>query len=412
MAYETENTIEKREARVAAAMRFEEGDRVPFAPRMGTVYSELAGISKYEALNDYRMMKPGVEYFLSHWETDLFWAPAAYPINVMEVLGTKAVRWPGETWGIDRMMGFQIVDECYLEQDEYDDFIRDPSHFLMTKVWARRHDKLKGLAKLDFSQFVEFGHYAGMAPYADPEVREALITLMAAGDQAGKWLEGQGLMAATALEYQTPLGCILGQNAPYDMLGDNLRGLIELPMDLHECPDKVEAALEILTDWAIKGVENIAAAGMKYCFMPLHGGTDDFLSPEHWERFYAPSLRRVVERGLELGLVPYIFFEGKYNNRLEMIRDLLPAGILAMFEQVDIERACKVLEGHTCVCGNLLTALLVYGMRDRVVEETKRMLDACAPGGGFVMDCSIVCDHFKEENFDAWYETTLEYGKD
>ena len=45
------------------------------------------------------------------------------------------------------------------------------------------------------------------------------------------------------------------------------------------------------------------------------------------------------------------------------------------------------------------------------MEETKRMLDACAPGGGFVMDCSIVCDHFKEENFDAWYETTLEYGK-
>ena len=32
-------------------------------------------------------------------------------------------------------------------------------------------------------------------------------------------------------------------------------------------------------------------------------------------------------------------------------------------------------------------------------------------GGGFVMDCSIVCDHCKEENFDAWYETTLEYGK-
>ena len=66
---------------------------------------------------------------------------------------------------------------------------------------------------------------------------------------------------------------------------------------------------------------------MKYCFMPLHGGTDDFLSPEHWERFYAPSLRKVIERELELGLIPYIFFEGKYNNRLEMIRDLLPAGV-------------------------------------------------------------------------------------
>ncbi len=411
MTYQTENTIEKREARVAAARRFEEGDRVPFAPRMGTVYSELAGISKYEALNDYRMMKPGVEYFLSHWEVDLFWGPAAYPINVMEVLGTEAVRWPGATWGIDRMMGFQIVDDCYLEQEDYDDFIRDPSHYLMTKVYPRRHKKMAGLAKMDFSNFVEFGHYASMAQFADPEVRESLLTLMAAGDQANKWLEGQGLMAATALEYQTPLGCILGQNTPYDMLGDNLRGFLELPMDLEECPDKVLAALDILTDWAIAGVENVAAAGMKYCFMPLHGGTDDFLSPENWEKFYAPSLRKVIERELELGLIPYIFFEGKYNNRLEMIRDLLPAGILGMFEQVDIERACKVLEGHTCVCGNLPTTLLAYSTPEKVVDATKRMLDACAPGGGFVMDCSIVCDHFKEENFNAWYETTLEYGK-
>ena len=39
------------------------------------------------------------------------------------------------------------------------------------------------------------------------------------------------------------------------------------------------------------------------------------------------------------------------------------------------------------------------------------MLDICAPGGGFVMDCSIVIDHYKEENMDAWFQTTMEYGK-
>ena len=39
------------------------------------------------------------------------------------------------------------------------------------------------------------------------------------------------------------------------------------------------------------------------------------------------------------------------------------------------------------------------------------MLDACAPGGGFIMDCSIVLDNAKKENLDAWYETTMEYGK-
>ena len=60
MAYETESTLEKREARVAAAMAFKEGDRVPFAPRMGTIYSEMAGVSKYEALNDFALLESAV----------------------------------------------------------------------------------------------------------------------------------------------------------------------------------------------------------------------------------------------------------------------------------------------------------------------------------------------------------------
>ena len=411
MAYQTENTIDKREARVAAAMAFKEGDRVPIAPRIGSAYSQAAGITKYEAWNDYRLMKEGVENFLSRWESDLFWSPAAYPINVMEVLGTTAVRWPGVTCDLPRDSCFQIVDKCYMEQDEYDELIDDPSHFFMTKVFPRRHSKLSGLAKMSFEHFVEFDHYASLAQFSDPEVRESLLTLMAAGDQVNKWLEAQGMLQQTALEMQTPLGCVLGQNAPYDMLADNLRGYLELPMDLYEVPEKVEQALEVMTRLALKGVDAIHAAGMKYVFMPLHGGTDDIMSPENYEKFYLPSLRKVVEHELELGMTPYIFFEGKYDTRLEVIRDGLPKGILAMFEQVDIARARKVLDGHTCICGNLPGALLNYGKKEDVITETKKLIDDCAAGGGFIMDTSIVYETYNEENLDAWFETTMEYGK-
>lgn len=85
---------------------------------------------------------------------------------------------------------------------------------------------------MSFQDVVEFGHYASMTAFADPEVREALITLMSAGEQAQKWVAAQGELAQKALELQTPLGCTLGQNAPYDMLADNLRGYINVPMDL------------------------------------------------------------------------------------------------------------------------------------------------------------------------------------
>ena len=412
MAYTTENTYEKRIARMEAALALKEGDRVPIAPKVGIPYAQAAGITPYEALIDFRNMKEGVENFLSRYETDLYWAPAAYPINVMEVLGTTAVRWPGATWGIDRHKSFQVCDAAYMEDDEYDEFIRNPGHFCMTKVWPRKHKKLKGLSKVSFNNVVEFGHFASMAAFADPEVREALQTLMAAGDQAVQWNQAQALLNETALAMQTPLGCIIGQNAPYDMLADNVRGYLNVPMDILEIPEKVKAAVEVMADMAVQNVEQIAAMGLKYCFMPLHGGTDDFMSDETYREFYLPTLRRVIDREIELGLTPYIFFEGKYQNRLELLRDELPKGkILGMFEQVNIADAKRILGDHMCICGNLPGALLAYGKPEEIVDETKKMLDICAPGGGFVMDCSIVIDHYKEENMDAWFQTTMEYGK-
>ena len=412
MPYITENTMEKRIARMDAALALKEGDRVPIAPKLGTPYAQAAGISMYEALTDFRNMKTGVENFLRRYETDLYWAPAAYPINVMEVLGTTAVRWPGATWGIDRNKGFQVCDAAYMEDDEYDEFLTNPAHFLMTKVWPRRHTKLQGLAKLSFNNVVEFGHYASMAAFADPEVRESLLTLMAAGEQAQKWNEAQGMLNETALAMQTPLGCIIGQTAPYDMFADNIRGYLNVPMDIHEEPEKVKAAVDIMTGFALENVENIHKMGLKYCFMPLHGGTDDFMSDETYREFYLPGLKKVIDREIELGLTPYIFFEGKYQKRLELLRDELPKGkILGMFEQVDIGSAKKILGDHMCICGNLPGALLAYGTPEKIIDETKRMIDICAPGGGFVMDCSIVMDHYREENMDAWFQTTMEYGK-
>lgn len=412
MSYITDNTIEKRVARMNAALALNEGDRVPIAPKVGTPYAQAAGISMYEALIDFRNMKQGVENYLSHYETDLYWAPAAYPINVMEVLGTTAVRWPGSTCGIDRNKGFQVCDAAYMEDDEYDEFIRNPAHFLMTKVWPRRHKKLQGLAKLSFNNVVEFGHYASMAAFADPEVREALFTLMAAGEQAKQWNEAQALLNETALSMQAPLGCIIGQSAPYDMLADNIRGYLNVPMDIYEEPEKVKAAINIMTGFALENVEQIHKMGLKYCFMPLHGGTDDFMNDETYLEFYLPGLKQVIDREIELGITPYIFFEGKYQKRLELLRDELPKGkILGMFEQVDIGSAKKILGNHMCICGNLPGALLAYGTKEQIINETKRMIDICAPGGGFVMDCSIVMDHYKEENMDAWFQTTMEYGK-
>ena len=264
---------------------------------------------------------------------------------------------------------------------------------------------------MSFQDVVEFGHYASMGAFADPEVREALLTLMSAGEQANKWIAAQGELASLALELQTPLGCTLGQNAPYDMLADNLRGYINVPMDLFEEPEKVLAAIDYFTVQALEGVRGLKEKGVQYVFMPLHGGTDIMMSNADYEKFYWPSLYRVMEEIINLGMIPYVFCEGQYNTRLEILKQVPKGKCIYMFEQVDIANAKKILGDTACICGNIPTADLIYGKKQDIIDNTKKMLDICAPGGGFMMDCSIVIDHYKEENFDAWYETTLEYGK-
>ena len=411
MALTTENNLEQRIARVDAAVALREGDRVPMAPKIGMAYAQTAGIDRYEALNDPRLLRPGVEKFLRTYPCDLFWAGSGYPIPMMETLGTTAIRWPGATCGVPLNQGFQIVDGTYMEEDEYDEFLRDPSHFCMTKVFPRKHKKLAGLAKLNFHEVVEFGHYASMAAFADPEVRQALLTLMFAGEQAVEWQRNSALLRETALACQTPLGALAGQNAPYDMLADNIRGFLNVPMDLYEIPEKVTAAIDIMTEYALQNVRRLKNTGSKYCFMPLHGGTDDFMSLEDYRTFYWPSLRRVIEEIINCGMIPYVFCEGRYDTRLEVLREVPRGKVIYMFEQVDIARAKAVLGDTACICGNLPTSLLLYGKPHEVVDETRRLLDECAPGGGFLMDCSIVLDHYKEENLEAWFDTTLQYGR-
>lgn len=411
MALTTENNLEQRIARVDAAVALREGDRVPMAPKIGMAYAQTAGIDRYEALNDARLLRPGVEKFLQIYPCDLFWAGSGYPIPMMETLGTTAIRWPGATCGVPLNQGFQIVDGTYMEEDEYDEFLRDPSHFCMTKVFPRKHKKLAGLAKLNFHEVVEFGHYASMAAFADPEVRQALLTLMFAGEQAVEWQRNSALLRETALACQTPLGALAGQNAPYDMLADNIRGFLNVPMDLYEIPEKVTAAIDIMTEYALQNVRRLKNTGSKYCFMPLHGGTDDFMSLEDYRTFYWPSLRRVMEEIIDCGMIPYVFCEGKYDTRLEVLWEVPRGKVIYMFEQVDIARAKAVLGDTACICGNLPTSLLLYGKPHEVVDETRRLLDTCAPGGGFLMDCSIVLDHYKEENLEAWFDTTLQYGR-
>lgn len=407
-----EQRFAEKSKRIQDVVALREPDRVPFAPKVGNYYARGYNISMYDAMKDIRNIAPGVFQFLEDFDPDLAWAPVLYPADPPEVMGSTYLKVPGPNSGLALTESFQIGDNYFLMDDEYDEFLHDPSHFFLTKVYPRKFKELEPLSKLCFQTPVEYNLYIEMATFAQPDVQQALEALKRGGEASAKWLNGLGSIVGAVAEKGYVLGAAGATTCPYDMFSDNIRGLINTITDIYTNPDKLLAAIEYMTDICInKALGACKAQGLKYLFIPLHAGVDEFMSEENYRKFYWPGLQKLIYALIDNDITPYAFCEGKYNSRLDIIKEVPKGKVIYMFEEVDIVKAKKILGDTACICGNLPTALLAYGKKERVIEETKRLIDTCAPGGGFIMDCSIVLDDAKRENMEAWYETTMEYGK-
>ena len=401
----------ERMKRMKAAQDLTEYDRVPIVPKMNFFFGDAYGINSYASMSDLRNVIPGLKAYLNEFKPDAVWAPAQYPLPALEALGSRFIHWPGYEHNIGLDQSFQIPDGEYMSAEEYGEFVLDPTHFILTKWMPRRNKNLEGLSKLNFQNPIEFGFFSEVAAFADPDVKKAVEALLFAGEKSAQWLDAMVLFFETAVAEGFPLGPTLGQTCPFDMLADNFRGMINCIMDIKERPDELREALKVMTELCVKNaLGGLKALGHNYLFIPLHMGVDEFMSPDDYAEFYWPGLRALMMAGIENGLTPYVFCEGNYNTRLEQLCDIPKGKAIYMFEKVDMKKAKETVGKVACICGNLATATLMFSTPEKVADETKKLLDTCAPGGGFIMDVSIVLDRCPKENLHAMFDTTLMYG--
>lgn len=409
---ETQAKYMQKEKLMKTAVALNEPDYVPFCPKVGNYYARGYDISIYDAMKDLLNIKPGVMGFLNDFDPDLAWAPVLYPADPPEFMDSTYLKCPGPKSGLGLNDAFQICDGTYLYDEEFDEFLHDPTHFFITKVYPRKFKGLEALSKVRFNNPVEYDMYINIATFAQPEVQAALETLKRGGEASAKWLGGLMNIAGAIGAAGFPLGAAGAQTCPFDMFSDNIRGMINAITDIHERPEKLLAVLDYITEICINNAVGTAKAlNLDYLFIPLHGGVDQFMSRENYQKFYWPGLQKLMLALIDNGVIPFVFCEGEYNRRLDIIKDIPKGKAIYMFEKVDIAEAKRILGDTACIGGNLATSLLAYGSKEEVVEETKKMIDICAPGGGFFMDCSIVLDNAKRENLEAWMETTRTYGR-
>ncbi len=407
----SEKLYKERFDRVQKAIALEEPDRVPFVPTIGNVAALEYGVTIRDAMTDQRNIIPALDRMLEDMKPDYLYMPDFFPKTAMDILKPVNINYPGKKPEFGDNFTYQTVDHEFMGDEEYEEFLRDPSLYLIHKVMAEKFRSLDGL-KL-FNPYSLCGSTVmGFSALAAPPMQEALQALIDAGNETAQFVEGGVDVTMHLIQKGFPVwGNAVAQN-PFDDFADNIRGLLNTVMDLKTDPDLLAEAVDRYTDVSIPSA--IGMCKMMHSdniFIPLHIGVDEFMSPDDYEEYYWPPLKKLIDALVAENITPFVFCEGNYFTRLDVIRDIPKGKVVYLFEKQDMAKAKKILGDTVCIAGNFDTGLLQYGTKEQIEEETKRLLDLCAPGGGYMMSNSISIDNAKPENLAAWYEAVEKYGK-
>jgi len=402
----------ERVTRFIQAIKLEEPDRVPVMLPVGSFPAYYAGSSFYKIMYDYDEMKRAWIRFMDDFgDMDSFMAPGLTPSGrILDALDVKMMKWPGHGVGKDVPMQ-QIVEGEYMKADEYDWLMRDPTDYNLRATLPRTAGVFEPFAKMPPLRNL-FGAASWVGFLANPEIRKVFQTLMDLSDEFMKHQSAIMEVGMTAISrgYPSLFGGAMAQ-APYDFFADMMRGTHGIAMDLYRQPDKLLEAIDVQLNLTIEtAIKNFPMTQCPICMMPLHKGDDTFMSEEQFKKFYWPSLQKLFVAMIEEGLVPFPFAEGKYASRLKLISETPRAGVVWYFDQTDMAEAKKVLGNVSCIVGNVPSSVIITGTSAQVKENCRRLIETCAPGGGYILAGGASVDTSDIANFKAMMEAAYEYG--
>ena len=408
---QAEEAYKRRAERIADAVQLKVPDRIPVELTLGIFPALYAGITAEEALFDREKNFAAYKKTVVDFQADTFRLRPAQG-TMLEFLECKQVMLPGR--GIPVSSNLQFVEmECETADEFYDAFIEDPTGFMWRVHWPRIFGALKPLDQLR-SMGAGFSYYLGMPGiipgFGAPGVCEAFRRLCEAGNKALEEAEFGRAKSREIMKMGFPVDAGGVSHAPFDTVGDFIRGTKGMMLDMFRRPEKIIAATEKLVPMMIRMGLQARKAASPFVFMPLHKGCDGFMSLEQYKTFYWPSLRKVVIGLIEEGLVPILFFEGENTSRLEVIRDIPKGKAVYHFEKVDFRKAKGVLGDTVCFRGNVPVSLLCTGTPEEVKTYIKSLIDTFGRKGGLIVDSGAILDEAKPENVKALVDFTKEYG--
>jgi uroporphyrinogen-III decarboxylase len=406
----TELNYKKRLQRIIDVILLKVPDRVPVMLPTANYPIYHANSTLQEAMYNYNEIRRAWSKFLHDFDMDIRNHGLVLPGRMLANLDYRLYQWPGH--GLNsNATSYQCVEGEYMMADEYEALIKDPSDFWM-RVYLPRifgaFEPFRMLAPFTSIMEIPIGYFI---PYTRPEVQALLQKLLEAGKETAKWLEVTTAYEKEALEAGFPSFGNIVAKAPFDVIGDTMRGTQGIMIDMYRKPDQLLEAMEKILPLHLEAaIFEVNTTGSQVVFMPLHKGSDGFMSMKQFEKFYWPTLKKFVLGLIDEGIVPLLFAEGNYNTRFEIVNDLPRGAVIWWLDQSNMDQAKKILGEKSCICGNVPTSLLCTGTPQAVKEYCRKLIEDVGKGGGFILTGGATIDKGNPENLRAMMAAAEEYG--
>ncbi|MPW27308.1 hypothetical protein GC105_16200 [Alkalibaculum sp. M08DMB] len=352
------DSYQERIDRILTTVNHKEPDKVPILSMFGTYAIGYANGTLAEIEKDPRKE---IEYFCAphkdiYSDATLTSGIIADPLTARTV-GSESY------FASEDGQTIQNKENAPMLDSEYAKLIADPMDFIFNEMLQRKAKKLVGTT--------EEKH----------EVLKAMINRVIT-----KGAIATELKEILKNEYNVPVLAGGYAYAAMDIVFDYMRGFKGISLDLRRRKDELEAAINALYDFSNKfmGIDPTSTSVPEFPFYATMMHVPTFLSPKQFDRFFAPTYEKLIKQIYERGGKLIIFLEGEWNNKSEFLNSLPKDFAIGIVEGDDIFEMKKKVGDNITLAGGMPVNLLQFGKKQECIDYAKKVVDECAPGGGYI----------------------------
>jgi hypothetical protein len=200
---------------------------------------------------------------------------------------------------------------------------------------------------------------------------------------------------------------------PWDMAAE-VRGLVNLSMDIYDRPQFVHDLMRLCTDW-LKGFYKALGKTGIHSISMNETWTGVGVARAHFLEFMQPYEKECVDAAHEAGYMVSFHNCGRATLFLEDIADTGPDAVETLTSNrssgdVDLADAKSRIGDRVCLFGGFNEHLLNEGDEATVKEEVARCLDAAMDGGGYVLRSTGQIFFTKPGMIEVMCDTARELG--